>query len=755
MVKRSRIIAFVLIVLLLGGAIGGTTQNILKHINLGLDLQGGFEVLYQVQPAKKGQKIDKTVLASTAEALDKRINVLGVSEPSIQIEGNNRIRVQLAGVKDQNQARQILSTQANLTFRDVNDKLMMDGSDLKQGGAKQTFDQDGKPSVTLTLKSAAKFAKVTKEISSKPYPNNLLVIWLDFQEGKDSFKKEAGKKHPKYLSAPTVNQVFNQNTVSIVGNFTTKEAQTLASLLNAGSLPVKLKEIYSTSVGAKFGQQALHDTIFAGIIGIAIIYLFMLVYYRFPGFIAIVTLSVYIYLVLLVFHWMNAVLTLPGIAALILGVGMAVDANIITYERIKEEIKLGKSIKAAFQAGEKHAFTAILDSNLNTIIAAAVLFYFGTSSVKGFATMLILSVFMSFLTAVYGSRFLLGLWVKSGFLKNKPGWFGVHKFRIHKMEENVDTLSLPTRFDRFDFVKMRKMFFAFSGILLAIGLAVLVIFRLNLAIDFSSGTRIEVMAKSPLTTEQVKRSFDKLHIQTDDITLEGKNNEMAAARLKGVLSKNEIADLKTALKNEYGTEPNVSTVSPTIGRELAKNAIKAVLIASIGMILYLTFRFELFMALAAVIAMLHDAFFMVAVFSITRLEVDLNFIAAVLTIVGYSIHDTIVTFDRIRENMRLKKRLKTFQDIVDVVNISIRQTLTRSLNTVLMVLITVVSLLIFGSPAIRNFSFALLIGLLVGVYSSVFIASGLWVVFKGRELKKKGVIKTVKTKRKISDQPQV
>lgn len=369
--------------------------------------------------------------------------------------------------------------------------------------------------------------------------------------------------------------------------------------------------------------------------------------------------------------------------------------------------------------------------------------------------MLILSVFMSFLTAVYGSRFLLGLWVKSGFLKNKPGWFGVHKSRIHKMEENVDTLSLPTRFDRFDFVKMRKMFFAFSGILLAIGLAVLVIFRLNLAIDFSSGTRIEVMAKSPLTTEQVKRSFDKLHIQTDDITLEGKNNEMAAARLKGVLSKNEIADLKTALKNEYGTEPNVSTVSPTIGRELAKNAIKAVLIASIGMILYLTFRFELFMALAAVIAMLHDAFFMVAVFSITRLEVDLNFIAAVLTIVGYSIHDTIVTFDRIRENMRLKKRLKTFQDIVDVVNISIRQTLTRSLNTVLMVLITVVSLLIFGSPAIRNFSFALLIGLLVGVYSSVFIASGLWVVFKGRELKKKGVIKTVKTKRKISDQPQV
>jgi protein-export membrane protein SecD/preprotein translocase SecF subunit len=755
MVKRSRIVAFLLVVLLLGGTMGATTQNIIKHINLGLDLQGGFEVLYQVQPAKKGQKIDKDVLASTAEALDKRINVLGVSEPSIQIEGNNRIRVQLAGVKDQNKAREILSTQANLTFRDVNDKLMMDGSDLKQGGAKQTFDQDGKPSVSLTLNSASKFAKVTKDISSRPYPNNLLVIWLDFQEGKDSFKNEFGKKNPKYLSAPTVNQVFNQNTVSIVGNFTTQEAQTLASLLNAGSLPVKLKEVYSTSVGAKFGQEALHDTILAGIIGIALIYLFMLVYYRFPGFIAVVSLSIYIYLVLLIYHWMNAVLTLPGIAALILGVGMAVDANIITYERIKEEIKLGKSIKAAYQAGEKHAFTAILDSNLNTILAAAVLFYYGTSSVKGFATMLILSVVMSFLTAVYGSRFLLGLWVHSGFLKNKAGWFGVKSSEIHSMDQNINTLSLPTRFDKFDFVKMRKLFFAFSGILLTVGLIILLIFRLNLAIDFSSGTRVEVLAKSPLTTAQIKSSFDRLHLQTDDITLEGKNNEIGAARLRGVLSKNEISQLKTAFKNEYGAEPNVSTVSPTIGRELAKNAIISVLIASIGMILYLTIRFEIYMALAAVIAMLHDAFFMVAVFSITRLEVDLNFIAAVLTIVGYSIHDTIVTFDRIRENMHLKKRLKTFQDIVDVVNISVRQTLTRSLNTVLMVLITVISLLIFGSPAIRNFSFALLIGLLVGVYSSVFIASGLWVVLKGKELKKKGVIKTVKEKRKYSDQPQV
>lgn len=753
MVKRSRIVAFLLILVLAVGFIAPTTQNILKNLKLGLDLQGGFEVLYQVQPAKKGQIIDKAALTNTADALQKRINVLGVSEPSIQVEGNNRIRVQLAGVTDQNQARKILSTEANLTFRDANDKLMMDGSDLVQGGAKQTFDENGKPSVSLKLKSANKFSKVTQQILNEA-PNNYLVIWLDYAKG-DSFRKEITKKNPKYLSAPTVKQVFNQDTVSIVGNFSVKEAQSLSSLLNAGALPVKLKEIYSTSVGAKFGTQALHDTVIAGIIGVLIIYLFMLVYYRFPGVIAVVSLSIYIYLILVIFDWMNGVLTLPGIAALILGVGMAVDANIITYERIKEEIKVGKSIKSAFQAGEKNAFTAILDSNVNTILTATVLFIYGTSSVKGFATMLIVSVILSFLTAVYGSRLLLGLWVHSRFLNKRAGWFGVKKEDIHSLDENIDTLNLKTKFDKFDFVRHRKTFFILSGSLLAVGLVILILFRLNLSIDFTSGTQVQVLANKSITTQQMQNSFNRMHLKTDDITLGGKNNDIGSARLKGVLSKDQIANLKTNFQKEYGSEPNVSTVSPIIGKELAKNAIIAILIASIGIILYVTLRFELYMALAAIIAMLHDAFFMVAIFSITRLEVDLNFIAAVLTIVGYSIHDTIVTFDRIRENMHKKRRLKTFTDIVDVVNVSIRQTLTRSLNTVLMVLITVVSLLIFGSPAIRNFSLALLIGLLIGVYSSVFIAASLWVVMKGKELKKKGVIKTVKEKRKYSDQPQV
>ncbi|PLS01270.1 protein translocase subunit SecDF [Neobacillus cucumis] len=754
MVKRSRIIAFFLVILIIGSTIGATTKNILNNMKLGLDLQGGFEVLYEVQPAKKGQKIDKKVLASTAEALDKRINVLGVSEPSIQIEGTNRIRVQLAGVKDQNKAREILSTQANLTFRDANDKLMMDGSDLKQGGAKQTFDQNGAPSVTLTLKSADKFRKVSQEILNEA-PNNYLVIWLDYEEGKDSFKTEVNKAKPKFLSAPTVKEVFNQDSVSIVGSFTAKEAQTLASLLNAGSLPVKLKEVYSTSVGAKFGEQALNETVFAGIIGIAIIYLFMIFYYRFPGFIATITLTIFTYLVLLIFDWMNGVLTLPGIAAIILGVGMAVDANIITYERIREELKIGRSLKSAFEAGEKHAFTAIFDANLTTILTACVLFFYGTSAVKGFATMLIVSVLMSFLTNVYGSRLLLGLWVKSGIFNKKPGWFAVRPSQIKNLTDNIDTVDLPTRFDKIDFIGLRKKVFILSGTLIVAGIVVLAIFRLNLGIDFSSGTRIEVQSKTPLTTEEVKSAFTERGLKPDDVVISGNNNQIGAVRMIGVLSKDEIASLKADFKKEYGYEPNVSTVSPTVGKELAKNAFISVLLASIGIILYVSIRFEAYMAIAAIAAILHDAFFMIAIFSITRLEVDLNYIAAILTIIGYSNHDTIVTFDRVRENMQKKKRLKTVQDIAEVVNVSIRQTLTRSINTVLTVLVTTACLMIFGSPSIRNFSIALFVGLIVGVYSSVFVAGSLWYVMKCKELKKKGVIRTVKEKRKYSDQPQV
>lgn len=743
MVKRSRIVAFFLIVLLIAAAMGTTSKGILGNIKLGLDLQGGFEVLYEVQPLAD-EKITQDVLSSTASALDRRVNVLGVNEPIIQIEGKDRIRVQLAGVQDQNNAREILSTQAKLSFRDYNDKEMMTGADLKEGGAKQTF-QDNKPVVEVTLKDANKFKEITENISSMESPTNVLAIWLDFEEGKDSIKNTDSQDN--MISAPFVSEVFTTNKVFITGQFTVEEAKELAGLLNAGALPVDLKEVYSTSVGAQFGEGALNDTIFAGLIGIGLIFIFMLVYYRFPGFIAVVTLSIYVFLTLLVFDWMNAVLTLPGIAALVLGVGMAVDANIITYERIRDELKLGRSVKAAYTEGTKNSLGTIMDANLTTLLAAAVLFFYGTSSVKGFATTLIISILMSFVTAVYGTRLFMSLWVKSGFLDNRKSWFGVKKKYIHNLSEKIELMSLPTRFDKIDFVKHRKVFYSISVGVTIIGIIFLFVFRLNLGIDFTSGTRIEIASKEAMTTEQIKTEMDKFDIEAKDIRLAGTDDKNAVVRTIGVLDKQEIAELKNHFKKDYGSEPNVSTVSPTVGKELAKNAMIALLIASLGIILYVSVRFEWRMALPAVIALIHDAFFIITIFSLLRLEVDITFIAAVLTIVGYSINDTIVTFDRIRENLRFSRKIKTVEELENIANISIRQTLTRSINTVLTVLVTVIALAIFGSEAIRNFSIALFIGLICGVYSSLLIASQLWLDLKIRELKKKGTLNTAKEKK--------
>jgi SecD/SecF fusion protein len=736
MVKRGRIVAFFLLLVLIGSSIGVFTGPITKDIKLGLDLQGGFEVLYEVTPINEGSTIDRDTLVSTVSALNKRVNVLGVSEPNIQIEGEDRIRVQLAGVDDQARARELLSTEAHLSFRDVNDKLLMDGSSLAEGGASQSFDPNNRPSVALTLRSASEFADVTRQVMEMGPGQNLMVIWLDFEEGVDSYAAEAQKSDPKYLSAATVEQVFNDTSVQIQGNFTLESAKELADLLDAGSLPVELTEIYSTSVGAKFGETALQKTVFAGILGISAILLFMLVVYRLPGLVAVLTLSAYIFLILLVFELMNGVLTLPGIAALILGVGMAVDANIITYERIKEELKLGKSAMSAFRAGNRNSLSTILDANITTLLAAGVMFVYGTSSVKGFATMLIVSILLSFLTAVLGTRLLLGLWVSSRALNNKPHLFGVKKSDVLDINTTDENTEPPNRYSNWDFVKHRKKFFLFSGAMIVVGIILLAAFRLNLGIDFASGTRVEILSETSLTAEEITEELSSIGYEPRDVVLAGNSREIAVARYVDDFSQAEIAEIKNHMEEKYGSEPSVSTVSPTVGQELARNAFFAVMIAAIGIIIYVTIRFEWLFALAAIVALFHDAFFIVAFFSLVRLEVDITFIAAVLTIVGYSINDTIVTFDRIRENLKRKKRVKTFDDLAEVVNRSLQQTFVRSINTVATVMIAVVALLIFGSESITNFSVALLVGLVVGTYSSLFIAAQLWLIWKHKQLSK-------------------
>ena len=683
---------------------------------------------------------------------------MGVSEPSIQIEDGNRIRVQLAGVDDQNSARELLSTQANLTFRDSDDNIMLDGMDLKEGGAKGAFDQQGQPIVTLELKDANKFAEITSEIAAKPAPDNVLVIWLDFEEGVDSYKEEVLKpeKEQKFTSAPRVSQRINSDSVEISGAFTVDETKNLSGILNAGALPVELEEIYSTSVGAQFGEEALNSTILASIIGVAAIFIFMIAYYRLPGIIAVISLVVYIFLILVIFDWINGVLTLPGIAAIVLGVGMAVDANILTYERVREELRVGKSVKKAFDAGAKESFTAIFDANITTLLAAAVLFFFGTSSVKGFATLLIISILVIFITAVWASRILLGLLVHSGYFDNKPGWFGIPKKRMHAQEEEVDTLDLTTKFDRFDFVRSRKVFYIASITLTIAGIIILSVFKLNLGIDFSSGTRVQIESTQPLTQALVTEKIESIGLPSDDIVISGDNGDSAVVRYKDDFTQDEIKTLKTEMNEQFGKEPSVSTVSPTVGQELVKNALKALAFAALGIIIYVAFRFEWRMGLASIVSLLHDAFLMVTIFSILRLEVDITFIAAVLTIVGYSINDTIVTFDRIRENLHRSAKITSEDELATIVNKSLRQTLGRSVNTVLTVILVVVALLIFGAEGIRNFSIALLIGLIAGTYSSIYIGAQIWFDLKVKEMRKNGGIDVKKEEKKWgSDEPVV
>ncbi|RSL34406.1 protein translocase subunit SecD [Salibacterium salarium] len=436
MVKKWRIVTFFVVVLLLGGLISQTVMNTAKGINLGLDLQGGFEVLYEVSPAEEDEELTDETMQATVSALNERVNVLGVSQPNITIEGENRIRVQLAGVEDQQSARELLSTEADLSFRDIDDNERLSGDALEENGASVGFNKANEPVVMVTLKDGDRFGEVTGNIINEyERGNDRLVIWLDYEEG-DSFAEEVGKEDPKYLSAPTMpknGKPIYSKDVQIEGDFELQEAEYIAEVLNAGSLPVEMEEIYSNAVGASLGEEAMDNTIFAGLIGVALILAYMLVYYRFMGVVAAITLSAYIYIVLLIFNWMEGVLTLPGIAALILGVGMAVDANIITYERVKEEIRSGKTIMSAFKSGTRRSLSTIMDANITTILAAGVLFYYGTSSVQGFAVMLIVSILTSFLTAVYGSRLLLGLWVNSRIFNKKPRVFGVKENEINEL----------------------------------------------------------------------------------------------------------------------------------------------------------------------------------------------------------------------------------------------------------------------------------------------------------------------------------
>ena len=380
---------------------------LLDKIQYGIDLQGGFEILYQVSPLDDENKLDSDMVYNTYKSLLKRIDILGVSEPEITIEGEDRIRVKLAGVTNKEEAREVLSSTAALTFRDASDNLLMT-SDVLGGNAKVTRDEYGQYAVSLSIKDKDEFYDVTSKVAKMQ--NNVIVIWLDYQEDVDSYLSEKDNcgslSDSRCLSAARVSQGFASDVI-IQGDFSEEEVTSLVELINSGALPTKLTEISSRTVEASFGSNSLDKTLLAGVIGICFVVVIMLFIYRFSGFIASMGVVLYTILSFLVFYLINGVLTLPGIAAMLLGIGMAVDANVICFERIKEQLKIGRSLKDAFQDGNRQSLSSIIDANITTMIVAVILFVLGESSVKGFATMLIINIIVTVLVMVVFVKFIL------------------------------------------------------------------------------------------------------------------------------------------------------------------------------------------------------------------------------------------------------------------------------------------------------------------------------------------------------------
>ncbi len=714
-----------------------------KNLKFGLDLQGGFEVLYRASSID-GSKMTSEKLNATYKTLSKRIDSLGVSEPEIILEGNDKIRVKLAGVTNPEEARSQLSTVATLSFRDTDDNLLMSSDVLKAGGAKISQDSAGNPAVLLSVKDKDKFYEVTNKV--KDYEDNMLVIWLDYNPLSDQFENEkniCGTSESNCLSAATVSQGFASDVI-IQGNFTEDEVSNLVDLINSGSLPSKLTEISSNTVGASFGDNTLQKTLIAGIIGILCIMALLIFLYRFAGILSSISMMIYTFLVFLVFWVVGGVLTLPGIAALVLGIGMAVDSNVITFARIKEELYKGKSLPLAFQEGSKSSFSAILDSNLTTFLVAVIMFIFGESSIKGFATMLMITVLVTMFTMVFLTRILMKLFVKTHYFDDKTKAFiRVAKEDIPNVAKDEKPKKLP--FSQVNFLKHSKWFSLFSCIVIIVGAIFLGTRGFHLGIDYQSGTEITIATEQKITKKDLKEDLKELKLTPTSIDI---LEEESTIRVSKALGGNQVKEVNSYFEEKYDAKVNIGVVSNIVKKELVKNAILAVLVALVGIIAYVSVRFKFSYAISGVVALVHDVFMIMALFAIFHLEVSSMFIAALLAIIGYSINNSIVTFDRIRENLdKADEKKMTREKLDEICNKSIQEVFTRTIYTTVTTLIPVIALMILGSREIFTFNIAMLFGLVVGTYSSIYITTSifLWI-------ERKSIGKPKKQKRVYTDE---
>lgn len=691
----------------------------LKNINFGLDLQGGFEILYKIEPLIKGNTLTKNDLNKTYDAIVNRIDTLGVSEPVITIEGENTLRIQLPGVKDEKEAKKIISTIGLLSFRDTNDNLLMTSEILGNNGASvDTNPETLKPVVKLDIKNTSQFYNVTKQISDET--DNRIVIWLDYEEGIDSFINEEDtcgeNENNKCLSSAYVSEGLNSSSVIIEGNFTKEKVERLVDLINAGSLPTRLIEDSTPhSVNPSFGAKTIEKCAFAGIITIIFISLLLIFKYKFCGFLSSISLIIYALLIFLIFNSLDGVLTLPGIAALILGIGMAVDSAIISIERIKDEYQ--SNLNEAYKTGTKRSLSAIIDANITTFLIALVLYIFGQSTIKGFATMLIISIVATIITMVIINRLLIKSAVNSQIFKNKINvLFGKKK-------------NTPI----FDFKRANKFALMIFGIIFIIGGIFYFTNGLNLGVDFSGGTSINMTSNKTIDLHKVQTILKPYQLQEYNYYV-GTQNE-AYAKLNIIVDENGKNIISSNLKN-LEIETSINEISTMVVDNLTKNAIYSLLISFAAIIIYIAIRFSFNFGVSGLIAIAHDVLLMIITFVIFKLQFNFIIIAALLTIIGYSVNDTIVVFDRIRENKKLCNEIKSKDDLTSIMNKSMNEVIIRNILTTITTISAVLSLIILGVNEIFTFNIAILVGLIAGAFSSIFFAPNLWLYLESKTIGK-------------------
>ena len=671
-------------------------------IPLGLDLSGGVSITYQVVDENPSAED----MSDTIYKLQKRVDSYS-TEASVYQVGDDRITVEIPGVQDANQILEDLGNPGSLEFQMPDGTVFMTGDMVADAQAATQTDTYGNKEYVVALKLTDEGAKIFGEVTSENIGKNLPIVY----DGET-------------ISYPRVQTAITGGEAQITGMADFEEAETLATQIRIGSLSLQLSELESSVVGAQLGSQAIASSLKAGAIGLAIVMVFMIVMYAVPGIAASLALAIYTTLVIATLYLFDITLTLPGIAGIILGIGMAVDANVIVFARIREEIATGKSVQTSMKIGFQKAMSAILDGNITTLIASVVLMALGSGTVKGFAYTLMIGIILSLFTAMVVTRYILYSLYALGLKSEKL--YGRAKER-----------------KSIDFIGKKAVFFTISGIIITAGLISMGVHSategkaLNYGLDFMGGTSTTADFGKDMTIEDIENDIipyvEKVTGDSDVQATKVEGTTQVTIKTR-TLSLDERQELEDTLAENCDVDASTITsqsISSTISGEMRSDALKAVIVSCIFMLLYIWFRFkDIRFAASAILALVHDVLVVITVYALVRISVGSTFIACVLTIVGYSINDTIVIFDRIRENLALKTGKQTAEDLREIANKSLTQTLSRSINTSITTFIMVVMLYILGVASIRDFSLPLMAGLVCGAYSSICIATELWYVMK-------------------------